>query len=333
MHYQSNFQHFTHRFKRLWRRSRLILFIWVAWPAPADAFQGLPPTPETIWSAWNLEPSILAILIVIAWGYFRGVRRLWRRAGLGRGIHVWQAVAFSAGLLVLLAALVSPLGALGTALFSVHMLQHLLLMIVAAPLLVLGAPLLPLIWALPKPARQALGRWWRKANLVRSLWQNLSQPLLVWLLYGFTLWIWHLPALYQAALEQVVIHELEHITFFGTALLFWWVLIQPIGHRRMNYGAGVLFIFTTALHSGALGALLTFAQRPLYPIYVARAWNTTALEDQQLAGLIMWIPMGVIYLITALVLLALWLQTTEQRVRRREAAYQLSADNDPIRYY
>jgi cytochrome c oxidase assembly factor CtaG len=209
---------------------------------------------------------------------------------------------------------------MGTALFSAHMLQHLLLVIIAAPLLVLGAPLLPLIWAFPKPARQGLGRWWRQASLVRSLWQTLSQPVLVWLLYAFTLWIWHLPALYQAALEQVLIHELEHLTFFGTALLFWWLLIQPIGHRRMSYGAGVLFVFTTALHSGALGALITFAQRPLYPIYVARAWNTTALEDQQLAGLVMWIPMGIIYLITALALLALWLHTTEQRVRRREEA-------------
>jgi cytochrome c oxidase assembly factor CtaG/cytochrome c2 len=217
-------------------------------------------------------------------------------------------------------AFISPLNILSAALFSAHMLQHLLLILIAAPLLVLSKPIIPFLWALPRPARRAVGAWWKETKAVSVLWHGLTQPLLVWGLFALTIWVWHLPALYQAALEDALIHELEHISFLGAALLFWWILLQPTGHRRINYGGGILFTFTTALHSGALGALLTFARTPLYPIYRASVapWNLTLLEDQQLAGLIMWIPASLIYVITALALFAYWLKTIEERVRRAE---------------
>jgi cytochrome c oxidase assembly factor CtaG len=259
-------------------------------------------------------------LSVVIGLYGRGVWQLWQRAGIGQGIHYWQVAAFGGGLVVVLIAFVSPLAALAGALFSAHMLQHLLLMIVAPPLLILGAPLLPLLWALPLPARRAIGQEWKAATSIRYLWQQLTHPVTVWLLSVVTLWVWHLPALYQAALGQVWVHELEHFSFFGASLLFWWLVIQPHGRRRLGYGAGILFIFTTALQSGALGALLTFARVPLYPIYSSSVagWNMTLLEDQQLAGLMMWIPSGIVYLVAALILLGAWLQSLE----RQEAARQ-----------
>lgn len=278
------------------------------------AYQGLPPLPGDLWRAWSWEPGVLLALGLAAWLYARGTNEVWRRVGRGRGVGYWQASAFGSGLTALFIAFVSPLNAFSTALFSAHMLQHLLLTLVAAPLLVLGAPLVPFLWALPKPARQQIGRWWRPAQVIRLGWHGLSQPLLVWSLHTATLWLWHSPVLYQAALEQPILHELEHITFLGTAWLFWWILLKPNGPKRLGNGAGVLYVFTTALQSGALGALLTFARTPLYPIYSSSvaAWNLTVLADQQLAGVIMWVPAGVVYLVTTLVLLGRWLHRMEQ---------------------
>jgi putative membrane protein len=134
-------------------------------------------------------------------------------------------------------------------------------------------------------------------------------------LHGLALWGWHLPALYQAALGSVVIHATEHICFLATACLFWWALIHG-RYGRLGYGIAVVFVFVTAVHSEVLGALLTFAPRVWYPLYAARssAAGLDPLEDQQLAGLIMWIPFGVIFLIVGLALFAAWLGEAERRV-------------------
>lgn len=306
--------------KRICRSGGLILLALVAYPQTVLAYQGLPPLPEDIWRAWSWEPQVLLGLGLAAWVYTKGVRVLWARAGVGRGILWWQTVAFGGGLLALFIALISPLNAFGRALFSAHMVQHLMLTLVAVPLLVLGAPVVAFLWALPKPARHALGHWWRQTRVVNKIWRGLTQPMLVWSLYSVTLWIWHLPSLYQAALERVFVHELEHASFLGTALLFWWTLIYPGGHRRLGPGADILYVFTTAVHSGALGMLLTFARIPLYPIYTssAAAWNLTVLEDQQVAGAFMGIPGGIVYLVTALALLGRWLQAMEKKDRRNQ---------------
>jgi putative membrane protein len=195
------------------------------------------------------------------------------------------------------------------------MVQHLLLMLVAAPLLVLGAPPVAIAWAVPQAWRRDLGRWWRRQKGLSSLWRLLTHPAVVWTLHAMALWLWHLPFLYQAALGSELVHALEHGSFLGTALLFWWVVAQRGHHSRMGYGLGLLFTFTTAMHSGLLGALLTFARQAWYPAYAesAPAWGLTILEDQQLAGAIMWLPAGVIYLVATLALLGLWLQAMEKR--------------------
>lgn len=276
--------------------------------------EGLPPLPDNLWRAWSWEPGVLLALVLAAWLYLRGMRTLWQRAGSGRVVRLWQVASFGGGLAALFIALISPLNTFSGALFSAHMIQHLLLFLAAAPLLALGAPLVPWLWALPRPVRYAVGRGWRQAGAVRALWRGLTHPLVVWVLHTLALWLWHLPGLYQAALERAVVHELEHATFLGTALLFWWVLFDGGGRRRLSDGAGILYLFTAALQSGALGALLTFARTPLYPIYTssAAAWNLTVLEDQQLAGVIMWVPAGVVYLVAALILLGRWLAAMEQ---------------------
>jgi putative membrane protein len=244
------------------------------------------------------------------------VERMWRRSGVGSGIRRWEAAAFAGGWTALFLALVSPLHPLGSALFSAHMVQHELLVAVAAPLLVLGRPMIPMLWAVPIGWRRAAGGW-AKHGAARGAWRALTAPLVAWALHAAALWTWHLPGPYQATLRSGALHTLQHASFLGTALLFWYAVAHG-RERRMGYGAAVFYLFATAMHGGALGALLTFASRPWYPEYAptAAAWGLTPLEDQQLAGLIMWIPAGVSYLVAALVLMVAWMRESERRAVR-----------------
>ncbi len=272
------------------------------------------PQPGDLWGAWSWDPAVLAGIALAAGLYLRGLRALWRRAGAGHGARPWQTAAYAGGLVTLFVALVSPLDALGAALFSAHMVQHMLLILVAAPLLTLGAPLLPLLWALPRRSRRRLGRWWLRSRVARPLWRLLTLPAVVWTLHALALWLWHLPSLYQAALRVDGIHALEHLSFLGTALLFWWPVVQRQGRPRLGYGAAVLYLFTMAVQGSLLGILLTFARAPWYPAYAdtTAPWGLTPLEDQQLAGLVMWIPAGTIYLVAILALFAAWLRESDQ---------------------
>ena len=276
--------------------------------ALAAAHDGRPPEPHDLWSAWSWEPLVLAGLAAGGSLYALGVRRVWRRAGSGRGVKPWEAASFAAGLAALFVALVSPLDALAAALVSAHMAQHVLLTVVAAPLLALGAPHVAFLWALPAPHRRSAAGWarWRGA---RATWDVLRHPLAAWTLHAVVLWSWHAPRLYEATLRSEVVHAVQHASFLGSALLFWWVLLHPARGGRSAYGVGVFVVFATAMHSGALGALLTFSSRPWYPAYAPRveAWGLTPLEDQQLAGLVMWIPAGLVYVAAGLALRAVWL--------------------------
>jgi len=283
----------------------------------ALAHDGLPPEPHDLWTAWSRDPLVWAALALVAGLYLRGARALWARVGAGHGLRRWQVGAYVGGLLTLVVALISPLDALGSALLSAHMLQHLLLIAVAAPLVVLGRPTIALLWAVPTRRRRQVGRWWRRAPGIQSVWAGLSLPLVAWLLHTAALWAWHAPPLYQAALDVPILHGAEHVSFLGTGLLFWWTVLAtgsgsaPASEgRRTAYGLGALSIFALTLQSGLLGALMTFAPVPWYPAYTGRTapWGLAPLEDQQLAGLLMWVPGGMIYAAVALGLLAVWIR-------------------------
>jgi putative membrane protein len=285
--------------------------------APETAQGGWPLTPTNLWQAWNWEPTLLAGFCGMALLYAYGVYRLWKRAGCGHGIRRWQATAFGVGWLALFVALVSPLDPLSAVLFSAHMVQHELLMLIAAPLLVLGQPLVGGLWGLPAAWRQAIGCGWCRLTTLRSLWHALTEPLATWLLHAMAVWVWHAPVLYQAGLESRTVHLVQHGCFLGSALLFWWTVFHG-RDGRMGYGIALISVFTTAIHSSVLGALLTFARTPWYPGYseTTAAWGLSPLEDQQLAGLLMWVPAGVIYVLAGLALLAAWLAEAERRVRQ-----------------
>jgi len=288
-------------------------------PAPLLAHAGRALAPHDAWTAWSFDLGIVVPLFLSAWLYSRGVERMWRRSGAGRGVRRWEAACFAGGWVALLVALVSPLHAVGEALFSAHMVQHELLMAVAAPLLVLGRPVVPFLWAVPMRWRRRVGGW-SKRTPVRAAWRGMTGPFAAWFLHAAALWLWHLPPAYQAAVRSGAVHALQHASFLGTGLLFWWAVLHG-REGRVGYGASVLSLFATAMHSGGLGALLTLTSRPWYPWYAGStaAWGLTPLEDQQLAGLIMWVPAGAVYLIAALALVAAWMRESGRRGARWQA--------------
>ena len=304
--------------RRLLLCSGALLAAWLLLPRVVLAHEGQPLMPHDLWQTWNWEPLTLATLLATALGYGAGVRALWRAAGAGRGLQPWRVLAFAGGLLALFVALVSPLEALAGALFSAHMAQHLLLILIAPPLLLAGRPDVTLTWALPAQWRQGLVHWQKRRMGLRASWRFVSKPVVVWLLYALGFWIWHAPFLYEAALRYELMHVLEHMTFLGTALLFWWTLAHcRLRGAKLSHGLGILFVFTTALHGGLMGWLLTFTTQRWYPAYgiSARQWGMTPLADQQLAGAIMWAPAGIVYALAALVLLGAWLERLERQGR------------------
>jgi putative membrane protein len=313
--------------EKLKTKSALLVFLFVflifnfAFPAfPVFAHEGKPHTFGDLWYTWGRDPFIIAGLALTAWLYWRGSRRVWREASArGRERRRFEAWAFIGGWLALFVALLSPLHPWGEVLFSAHMTQHEVLMLLAAPLLVLGRPLVPLLWALPARWRSTVGAIGKRRS-VRAVWHTLTNPLVAWGVHAVALWVWHIPSLFQATLTSDFVHTLQHLSFLGSALLFWWALIH--GRRGlMGYGAAVLYMFTTSVHSGVLGALITFARSVWYPAYAdsTASWGLTPLEDQQLGGLIMWVPAGLVYIIAGMALMVGWMRESERRVVVRES--------------
>jgi putative membrane protein len=279
---------------------RALIALAAALPA-ASAAHTVDAAARAVPASWNLAPWLLALLALSAFAYGRGLRRLWHSAGRGRGVARHQAACFAAGWLTLFAALVSPLDALGGQLFSVHMVQHELLMVLAAPLLVLGRPLATWAWALAPAQRRLAGRVFGHRAWSRP-WSALTEPLAAFALHAVALWAWHLPAAFDAALRHEGWHVAQHLSFLLTALFFWW---SVLGHDpRGRYGAGhsAASLFATMMHTGALGALLSLAPQPWYAPYVAStlALGLDPAQDQQLGGLVMWVPAGLVYVVAAL---------------------------------
>ena len=258
---------------------------------------------------WSWEPSIvlpLAILLVV---YTAG---LFRRGNIET--LRWRHASFYAGFLTLTLALVSPIHELGEQLFSAHMLQHEILILVSAPLISAAHPGATMLWAFAPRHRVNLGGWVHSIERSSPI-AFLTRPLAAWLLEAVTLWVWHIPALYQATLTSDWIHAAQHLSFFFTAVIFWSAL-YGVGRSAMSYGAATFYVFGTAAHCSALGALLTFSTVLWYPAYqqTTQIWHLTPLQDQQLGGVIMWVPSGVVFIVIGLVLFAKWLRESDHRL-------------------
>ncbi|HEY8578514.1 MAG TPA: cytochrome c oxidase assembly protein [Beijerinckiaceae bacterium] len=287
--------------------TRLLLAALACLPSgPAAAHAGHVHWSE-LGTTWTWDPWVLAPMAAALALYAAGLAALWRRAGVGRGVPVWRVGCFAVGWLSLAASLISPLHWLGERLFAAHMVEHEALMAIAAPALALARPGAALAWAAPRGARGWIAPFLRRWRL-RAVWAFLTRPFVATVLHGAALWLWHAPALFEAALASPRLHWLQHVSFFATGLLFWWSLLRGPTRER-GYGAAVFYLFATSLHTGFLGVLLSHAQRPLYPLQTNAApeWGLTPLEDQQLAGLIMWVPGGLVYAVAALAFAGVWI--------------------------
>ena len=267
----------------------------------------------SILTQWQWEPWLLACVIAAAVPYAMGMRRMGAQRGaiLGR----WRAVSFLVGLFVLLLALLSPLDAVADDLFSAHMFQHMLLLLVIPPLLVYGRPVMAWLWAFELNGRRALVRGWKRARL-DTTFRMLMHPLVVWVLLTAALCFWHLPGPYDAAVRSEWLHDLEHLSFLVVSLQFWTLVIEPYGQRRaLGYGATVVFVVSAGFVMGMIGAVLTFAPAALYGAYLhtTKTWGLTPLDDQQLAGIIMWIPSNLVHAGTLCTVFFAWFRADERR--------------------
>lgn len=275
--------------------------------------------PGGLWTAWLGEPLAVLALAAATWCYARGTASIWRRRGRGRVVTRGQAWAWGLGAATLLIALGSPLEALAGSLFSAHMVQHVLLTSVAAPLLVLARPIVPLLQGLPHPARRRAARWHEQTRAARGVTYAGVWPLAVAGAYAAVTLLWHLPGPYQAALDSAVVHALEHATMLGVAVLLWWVVRETGRRSEFSFGAGIVAVFAVALTHVGLGAVLTFAPHALYPDYVvsAEAVGLGAMSDQQFAGLAMWVPGKLVHGAAVVVLAVAWIRASEVRARAR----------------
>ncbi|HUY77614.1 MAG TPA: cytochrome c oxidase assembly protein [Ktedonobacterales bacterium] len=262
--------------------------------------------PGNLWLQWNLDPILLLGIALIVGAYFYALGPLRRRYHLAERVDRTKVAYFVAGSVVLTLALVSPLDALSdTYFFSAHMIQHMLISVVVPPLWLLGTPgwmITPLV----------------KGATARRVARWLAHPVLAFGLFNADLWLWHAPVLYDATLTNDTIHIVEHLTFIAFGLLYWLPILSPSPvFPRISRGFGVLYLFIGCQPMVALGALITFAAQPLYQPYVLapHIWGSTPLGDQQLGGLIMWLPSNIPALIAISVLFFQWIESHDRAER------------------
>lgn len=293
---------------RLKSLSVALLGLLTVVPAWAHA-NGQPPAPSDLWTAWTLDPLVTVPLGVSAILYAVGMIQAWQRAGFGRGVSFWEAAAFWGGILALAFALVWPLDAMGESLFAAHMAQHIVLMGLAAPLLVFGAPLPTMIRSLPRRLQRICALLVRLPAW-RTAWSWLASLFVATVLQQIAVWLWHSPPAVAVSLSSDAVHAIMHASLFTAALLFWSALARRLSSPLWTVAplliTGKLYLF--------LGALLAFSSSALYPAYGAgpKLWGFSLVEDQQLAGVLMMGPGATMYLMLAVVFVALWLTNLDQ---------------------
>ncbi len=272
--------------------------------------------------SWSWRGEVIIPLVILGVLYSRGWWVLRHRGRAENGLAtVWRLVAYWVALLLLAVSLLSPVDTLSSFLFSMHMIQHLFMVMFAPPLLMIANPLPFLLWGLPARGRAGLGNGiyyligGKSAG--RQLIRTLFSPGVVWMMYIIVLWGWHDPNLYNAALRYGWVHDLEHITFFLTAMLFWWRVVGagPKVHQKISILGRVGLVIAGVPANMILGVFLAFATSPIYSFYeqMPRITGLSVLEDQALSGIIMWIPGSMMYIIAALILLFNFMRQEERR--------------------
>lgn len=291
---------------------RLLLAALLAVPTPAAAHGGHSHDAP----GWTLDPLVTVPLGVLLIVFLVGYQRLRRRSKIARP-HSWL---FVAGWLVLTLSLVSPLHEGGERSFALHMTEHELIMLLATLCLAAARAGGRLAWGLPAPLRTRLAGGWQTP--LANLWHRLTEPVTATILQSLVMWAWHAPSLFNRALESRSWHVAQHLSFILASLLFWAAMLNV---RRGSYLLSAACLFITSLVEGALGALMTFSTSPWYPAYAAMRLSGVGLDpvtDQRLAGLLMWIPGGLIHGAMAVALLYRWLRQSEPRAASLATRYR-----------
>lgn len=273
--------------------------------------------------SWDFRIEVVLILLIAGTLFVRGWWLLRQRTRSRAGENRWQAgaawrpIAYLSGLFLLGITLMSPIDVLSSQLFTMHMIQHVLLVMIIPPLILLANPMPFSLWGLPKEARKGVGGWFSSGSRLRKVLKALTGAGFVWLAYVIVIWGWHDPYAYNLALENGIIHDIEHITFILVAMLFWWHIIGagPRIHRSLSPAARFAFTLSAIPPIMIAGVAIAFADEPIYPYYDAlpRLWGLSTLQDQRIAGIIMWIPGSMMYMIAGLILVAHWLQKEETK--------------------
>ncbi len=296
------------------------------------------PTDSSLFTDWHWRLDVLLVLLFLGATYVHGWLRLRQRA-----VSVspwWQLILYLAALGSVFLALISPIDALASGLLSMHMAQHLLLLMIAPLLFLLANPLAVFLWGLPGKGRQRVGRLLirlpgkgrhrvgrlliRSSPFRRVLWALTLLPV-AWSLYVVDLWVWHHPLFYELALENRMVHDIQHLLFFFTALLFWWPVVNPAPrlHGAVSYGFRIVYLIAATLQNTVLGMAISLPERVLYPFYetVPRLRDLSPINDQALGGGILWVS-GHMYLIPIIVLVARML-THEEEIYGRASSKEV----------
>jgi putative copper resistance protein D len=279
--------------------------------APAE------PTAQLLIEGWSFAADVWLPVILACLVYWQA-RAIVNRHHPHNPVPRWRLWMWLAGLGAIVLALASPIEYYDTTLFSFHMVQHLLLAFVAAPLLALAAPITLLLRVSSPEAR----RRWILPVLHSRVMGVISQPIVAWILFAGVMWFSHFSALFDAALTDVALHRLEHALYLGTALLFWWPVVgaDPSPHR-MRYPGRLLYLALGMPLSSLLGLVIFSAAQPLYPHYesLVRDWGPTVLEDQAWAGGIMWVGGDAAFVLALVLTVAAWLRHEERESVREDA--------------
>ena len=276
---------------------------------------------QSIWARWNFDPELIIPVLLLTGLYLRGLR-VWRNRS--REHPHWRTASYLTGMLLLLASVESPLDAAAEHHFSMHMIQHEIIMMFVAPLILLGAPTTPVLRGIPRVVRRRVVRPVVRLRATYVLYRLVTHPVLALATFTAVLGLWHFsPGWYDAAIRDDFIHDVQHFSFMLIGVLIWWNAIDPKPLRsRLGYVGRMGFLVVASTPKSFLGAIIVFAEEPLYEFWfdVEPLLNLTPLEDQELGGLLMWVPSQMMFLLALGVVFAVWAQKSEERQRVEDEA-------------
>lgn len=288
-----------------------LALLQLLWAVPTVHAHGGIEAGQNPFTAWNWNPLPTLLLLVVAYLYLNGLNN-WTRPS--HPINVWQKISFFTGLFLIFISLQSPLDNLGEHLLSFHQLQHFLLRMLAPLLVLLGAPLTPVLRGLPPWVLQGFVKPTVRHPWARAAYEKLTNPVVTTGLFMGILYLWQFPGGFNLALRNEFVHALMHITMMSSGFIFYWAVIDPKPHRsRVHYGVRVLYLGLIVLPNTILGAVITFSKGIIYSGYedVYQPFEMSLLTDQQLGGLLLWVPGDMMSILAAGIVMIMWYEREE----------------------